>query len=440
MIKGLHIDLCRHFIEYDTIMNTIMLMNKLGFNTLHLHLTDDQSIAFESLKYPEIKFKNFLTLEQQHNIKKMCKTLGIDIIPEIDIPGHSAAFRHIFDGTELENNLGLVTKTYIDIEKHMPIIFNLMEELMERFDSDYIHIGCDEAKNFEFFPELLSLVEEWLLGKTEKNYKFIVWDDVVSKITNIPKNMIVQRWRHHTSGKIKSLNIPYILSEGYYLDKCMDPIYLTKQNPNVYGGNLLGWIACTWTELIDNNNFYNSIVPSIYLLPHIWSDNKYAKENVAQILYQSCEKYGYPISNYLEWRRRKWVSFLGDQSDIRNINSIDIGMELNREHDKYPVFSKYLIELLYTLDNLLENKILKNSYIIELHTHFIFKENFNDYNSCSKKNSISWLFKMTNYKNLIDQINILVDYLMVKTKDQNYHNGFIPILLYIKRKLLVKIS
>lgn len=41
MIKGLHMDLCRHFISYETIMDTILLMSKLNFNTLHLHLTDD---------------------------------------------------------------------------------------------------------------------------------------------------------------------------------------------------------------------------------------------------------------------------------------------------------------------------------------------------------------------------------------------------------------
>lgn len=73
MIKGLHIDLCRHFIEFPTIMDTIDLIAKLGFNTLHLHLTDDQAIAFESTHYPEIKFEKMLNISQQNDITLKCQ-------------------------------------------------------------------------------------------------------------------------------------------------------------------------------------------------------------------------------------------------------------------------------------------------------------------------------------------------------------------------------
>lgn len=93
MIKGLHIDLCRHFIEFDTIVNTIELMAKLNFNTLHLHLSDDQSMPFQSVEYPEIKFEKMLSVDQQIKIYDICKKYNIQIIPEIDIPGHCQAFR-----------------------------------------------------------------------------------------------------------------------------------------------------------------------------------------------------------------------------------------------------------------------------------------------------------------------------------------------------------
>lgn len=443
MIKGLHIDMCRHFIEFDTIMKTIELMAKLNFNTLHLHLSDDQSIAFESEKYPQIKFDKMLTIKEQNEIAALCNKYMIDIIPEIDIPGHTQALRHIFGGEPLEKRLGVITTGYINLETYMPIIFDLFDELIWRFNTDRIHIGCDEAKQFTKFPELIKTVESWCRIHCSK---FIVWDDVVSKLTDIPSNLIVQRWRHYTSGKIVSQNIPYILSEGYYLDHCEDPLYLYNKNPNPYGANLLGYIACTWTELIDNNNFHSSIVPSVYLLSKKWDDVENGlnrnDRDIPKVLYDMCQLYGYPIveprvdcvvQSHAEsgmnttWKRRRWASFFNKNNDPRCLNSVDVTMELNREHDCYPVFSKFLIDLLYHLYLVwIEKQEIKDDYF-RTEVDKIIKENFD------KNYNIDWLFdnKSTNVK---DKINSLVT--LMKTKEDPYsNNGLIPVLRYISRNI-----
>jgi hypothetical protein len=423
MIKGLHIDICRHFIEFDTIVSTIELMAKLNFNTLHLHLSDDQSMPFESERYPQIKFDKMLTIENQKNIAQLCQKYNIDVIPEIDIPGHSQAFRHIFYGEPLEKSLGVITKKYINLKYDLPIIWFLLEELVNRFNSRYVHIGCDEAKSFGEFPELINLTSIWC-----KNHflKFIVWDDVVSKIETIPDNMVVQRWRHYTSNKILSQAIPYILSEGYYLDHCEDPIYLYNKNDNPYGKNLIGHIACTWTELIDNNNFYNTIVPSVYLLSKKWSNpGKNDNNNLPEILYTMCQQYGYPISQYNNtWKRRRWVNFF-DKDEPRSIANISIEIVLDREHDLYPVFSKFLVDLFYEL------------YLLQIKKDFNFVPNFqNELSKIINENfaseyDIDWLYnreiKTTELKN---HINKLIS--MMKEKENPYYNnGLIPILKYI---------
>lgn len=338
----------------------------------------------------------------------------------------------------MENKLGVITKKYINIEKHLPIIFDLMGELIERFNSDYIHVGCDEAKDFEHYHELIDKISNWVEEYSINNLrkiKFIVWDDVVSKLTTIPDNMIVHRWRHYTIGKIKSLNLPYILSEGYYLDKCSDPIFLSKQNPYIYGGNLLGWIACTWSELIDNNNFYNTIVPSIYVLANVWENINFQQQDIPALLLDMCNKYGYPVCEQdHEWRRRKWVSFLGDKTNNRNINSIDTTVTLDREHDKYPVFSEFLIKLLYTLDaNLIRGQYI-NSTDIKDKCNLIISEHFPD------RGNVDWLFDIRVDDESFDKeifmkkINKLIDYFLAK-QSNNYNNGFIPILSHIKKNI-----
>ena len=227
----------------------------------------------------------------------------------------------------------------------MLIIFTLFESLIKIFGSRIIHIGCDEAKTYSKFPQLIDMVANWC---AQRNLQFMVWDDVVSKINIIPPNMIVQRWRHYTSGKMKSLNIPYVLSEGYYLDKCEDPIYIYNKNKNPYGGNLQGYIACVWTELIDNNTFYDTIVPTIYLLSQKWNSDEDQRLRLPELLHDMCLTHGYPQHNKSTWKTRRWDNFF-DKSRPRSIANVDTDMALTREEDLYPVFSEFLIELLYEL-------------------------------------------------------------------------------------------
>jgi hypothetical protein len=441
MIKGLHIDICRHFISVEIILNTINLIADLGFNTLHLHLSDDQGMPFESIKYPQIHkhsesksenseqaHKLFLSIADQEKIADLCKIKSIDIIPELDIPGHATAFKHVFLGEPIETKLGMISTSYIDIDTDLPIIFDLLTELKERFNSKYIHVGCDEAKNFEFYPELIKLVSDFATGL---DVKFIVWDDVVGKIDTVPSNMIVQRWRFRTSGKIINQNIPYILSMNYYLDHCNDPLFIYGKDPNPFGGNLIGWIACTWTELITELNFRSTIIPSIYVIANRWKMYEDRREVnpllLPKIMYDMCQSHGFPdMSPIVEstWKSRKWASFLRPD-DPRSCSSVDTSMVLHRDHDLYPVFSNYLINLLYDFylsHHELESTVLftdlfmvRKDYLRNiLKTEFDFDDTDLLYGEIS-----------------MDKLNDLC--LKMKSKSYSYFtNGLLPIMYYLK--------
>jgi len=92
LLRGLHLDLARRPLQINTILNIIKRMNICNLNTLHLHLTDDQGIAINSTI---LNFNEGLTFEDQILIKQTCDQNNIEIIPEIDIPGHTIALRSI---------------------------------------------------------------------------------------------------------------------------------------------------------------------------------------------------------------------------------------------------------------------------------------------------------------------------------------------------------
>lgn len=57
--------------------------------------------------------------------------------------------------------MGIVTDDYINIEKHLPILFEIFEELVVRFQAKYFHMGGDEAKKYTEFNKLILLILEW---------------------------------------------------------------------------------------------------------------------------------------------------------------------------------------------------------------------------------------------------------------------------------------
>ena len=169
-------------------------------------------------------------------------------------------------------------------------------------------------------------------------------------------------------------------------------------------------------------------MPSIYLIARRWDNPADDKvKEIPRILHDMCEKYGYPESQeHDSWKRRRWASFFKNNNDPRGIASVSTGMELNREHDKYPVFSRFLIELLYVLYIIWIQKGDSDKttlYCDQLNK--IINENFAD------NYQIDWLFtRETKVEAVKENITTLIK--IMKEKDSlYYHNGLIPVVKYI---------
>lgn len=141
-IRGLMMDVGRSYISVKEIKRQIAQLAKYKINVYHWHLTENQAWRLESKRHPKLTAaKNmtrmpgkFYTHEEAKEIQNYCEQHQVTLIPEFDMPGHSAAFVRAF-GVDMQSTEG--TK----------ILKELMSEVCEVFDRvPYIHIGSDEVR------------------------------------------------------------------------------------------------------------------------------------------------------------------------------------------------------------------------------------------------------------------------------------------------------
>ena len=173
--RGMHLDVSRHFFDQDFVKQYIDMLALHHINIFHFHITDDQGWRLEIKKYPKLtevgawrqrtvigrnagiyewkRYGGFFTHEQIRSIVEYARQRYITIIPEIDMPGHMVAALASYPELgctkgpyEVEPNWGI----FDDIlcagrEETFKFVEGVLDEVMQLFPSEYIHIGGDEA-------------------------------------------------------------------------------------------------------------------------------------------------------------------------------------------------------------------------------------------------------------------------------------------------------
>jgi hypothetical protein len=346
-IKGLHLDPARRRLTKDKILEIVSYMSKCGLNTLHLHLTDDQGIGIdlETISFYE---SGGLTFKDQEEIGEVCEAQGIDIIPEIDIPGHTTALRSIIEDGEYHpfDKMGVITPGLLR-ESDIGIVLNIFEEVCTRFRvKKYIHMGGDETRGAKrpYFEKIVNEVCDWAI---KRNLDVIAWEDILAKVIDPPSNIIIQRWKHRlfppiAQGLEKIGNDRVIYSYDYYLDTSPDPFTMFRKDVSRVS---LGCIACTWGELIGMENVDNVLYPSLFLLGEKWNNTNNDDMTPIDVLKKYKTEMIYS-GNTDTWKRRQWTGFMKSEGGSQPRSShIDTSQPLNRDHDQYPICSKYLIDM-----------------------------------------------------------------------------------------------
>ena len=182
--RGFLLDVCRHFFPISTVKTIVDLLAYYKYNRLHLHLTEDQGFRFESERFPLLNsvgsyrkstlvkhagFKGqdgvphggYYTKAELRELVRYCNARGIEIVPEIDMPGHAlsmiAAYPELAcfpEPVEVATYFGVTDfskKLFCaGSEKTFDFLYALLDEVLELFPFSYIHIGGDEAVKSEW--------------------------------------------------------------------------------------------------------------------------------------------------------------------------------------------------------------------------------------------------------------------------------------------------
>lgn len=258
-VRGFMQDVGRTYISVEELKREIAMLSRFKINVFHWHLTEYQSWRLESKIFPMLNDSvnttrmpgKFYTQAEAKELVEFCKAHQVLLIPEIDMPGHSAAFVRTF-------------RHDMQSPEGMKILKLLMEEVCETFDVPYIHIGTDEVQftNPTFVPEMVGFVRS-------KGKKVISWNPGWKyKPGEIDMTHL---WSYR--GKAQA-GIPAIDSKFHYLnhfDTFGDIIGL--YNSRIYNveqgsDDIAGTILAVWNdryvanerENILQNNFYPNML------------------------------------------------------------------------------------------------------------------------------------------------------------------------------------
>lgn len=169
-IRELMVDPCRTFIPFEELKAFIPEMARYKYNTIHLHLTDDQAWRIEIKKYPQltaqassrvgmddmlVPISGYYTQAQMRELVAFAAQYHVQVVPEIEMPGHEVAAIHVFPQLTCgAKQVPIRTTCGVSNELLCPgkeftfeFLGNVFKELADIFPSPYIHLGGDEAGN-----------------------------------------------------------------------------------------------------------------------------------------------------------------------------------------------------------------------------------------------------------------------------------------------------
>ncbi len=334
--RGMHLDVGRHFFDVDFVKQFIDYLAYHKYNTFHWHLTEDQGWRIEIKKYPRLTsvggyrngtvighhpgtgndslhYGGFYTQEQIKDVVKYAQDRFITIIPEIEMPGHASAAIAAYpqlscfpdsatpissntpwagsrDGKQVQQTWGVFKDVFCPSEYTFTFLENVLDEVIQLFPSQYIHIGGDECpktywKESEFCQKLIkdkNLKDEeglqsYFIQRIEKylnskGRKIIGWDEILEG--GLAPDATVMSWRGEEGGiaaaqqKHNVIMTPgkYVyfdhaqtkssdsLTIGGYLP--LDTVYnyqpIPKELAELEAHYVLGAQANMWTEYMGN--------------------------------------------------------------------------------------------------------------------------------------------------------------------------------------------
>ena len=254
--RGLMLDVSRHFSDVEMVKRTIDMLALHQLNIFHWHLTDDQGWRIEIKSHPELtevgawrddtvvgrylggtdyptdgkRHGGFYTQEQIREIVAYAKERYIEIIPEIDLPGHTSAVLAAYPQLGCEdkeykvaNRWGVIRDVLcVGNPASLDLFKDIMDEVCDLFPGKYIHLGGDECvkDRWKACPKCQKKIRElglkdgsryskedylqsWFMGEVasfvqSKGKRVIGWDEILEGVPM--DDSVIMSWRGTEGG------------------------------------------------------------------------------------------------------------------------------------------------------------------------------------------------------------------------------------------------
>ncbi|MBP6697865.1 MAG: family 20 glycosylhydrolase, partial [Flavobacteriales bacterium] len=244
--RGMHLDVVRHFFPVSFVKEYIDLLARYKMNTFHWHLTDDQGWRIEIKKYPKLtdvgawrkgsqvgpysaqtfdtlRYGGFYTQEEIRDVVAYATARHINVVPEIEMPGHALAALAAYPELSctggpfaVERGWGVFPDVFCPKEETFTFLENVMSEVMALFPSPHIHVGGDECpkERWHACASCQALMQKeglkdehelqsYFIRRIEKfvnskGRKIIGWDEILEG--GLAPNAAVMSWRGTEGG------------------------------------------------------------------------------------------------------------------------------------------------------------------------------------------------------------------------------------------------
>lgn len=322
--RGAHLDPARHFMPKEFVKKYIDLLALHKMNSFHWHLTDDQGWRIEIKKYPLLTgigawrketivghptgnitkdvydrepHGGFYTQDDIREMVAYAKQRFVNVVPEIEMPGHSQAAISAYpflgnttDTVPVLTSWGVSAYILNPSDSTVKFMQNVLAEVMALFPGPYIHIGGDEAPKSQWKASPLAQarirefglknedeLQSWFTQQmdaflTAHGRRLVGWDEILEG--GLAPNAIVMSWRG-TAGGIVAARAGHdvVMAPGSHtyfdhyqaLDQSAEPlaiggylpidsVYAYDPIPSElepqYAKHILGAQAQIWTEYI----------------------------------------------------------------------------------------------------------------------------------------------------------------------------------------------
>ncbi|XP_058772022.1 beta-hexosaminidase 1-like [Vicia villosa] len=305
--RGLMLDTSRHYLPVNVIKQIIESMSYAKLNVLHWHIVDEQSFPLEVPSYPNLwkgsysKWERY-TVEDAYEIVNFAKLRGINVMAEVDVPGHAKSWGIGYPDVWPSPSC----KTPLDVSKEytFDVLSGIMTDMRKIFPFELFHLGGDEV-NTDCWTNT-SRVNKWLQDHNmtandayeyfvlkaqhmalSKNWTPVNWEETFNTFpTKLHPRTVIHNW-------LGSGVCPQVVAKGlrcifsnqgvWYLDHVdvpwdivynadpLEGIHEASQQKLVIGGEV-----CMWGEVADTSDVQQTIWPrAAAAAERLWSPIQY---------------------------------------------------------------------------------------------------------------------------------------------------------------------